>query len=474
MTRITSLAYAEWACAWFTQLAFWHISPPIRDRWVWLLLLPLMFGVVRWVLARSLNTSAGLNQILIIFLIFLALSAFNFEAAPLRRQDYWVLVCRPLAGMWLVAATVQLVHLEGQLRWPLAALTALALAGVGLGLFATQWDGKSAALDPIIQALPRLNHRAFLPDAQLSFNPNEIAGALALLCPLMLGLAYWRRGSLRVMWGLIGLGLLAALFLGQSRFALAGVGVSLGLCGLVLLRGTALRWAMLALGALLIVELLIIGAVPGRPSAADAPIVLAGRDVDSVARRLDMIERSGQMLRDHPLTGVGMSMYRTAIRQPAYQIPAFEAQNFTAPHAHNLWAQMAADLGLPGLVWYGLLHGWIAWMVWRVWRWDRRLACALGGAFLAYSVYGLGDAITLWDRLGFIWWALIAFIASVIQVQNSGYNTNGIESSSERSALSDVKIFTSHQTRPRAGVNCAADWLCAPRQRAVRSYHPND
>ncbi len=467
MRFVPRLIYTEWACAWFAQLAFWHISPPIRDRWVWLLILPLAFAAVRWLLTRRLNTSAALNPILIIFLIFLALSAFNFEAAPLRRQDYWVLVCRPLAGMWLVAATVQLVHLERRLRWPLAALTALALVGIGLGLFATQWDGKSAALAPMIQALPRLDHRAFLPDAQLSFNPNEIAGALALLCPLMLGLAYWQRGRLGVVWGLIGLGLLAALFLGQSRFALVGVGVSLGLSGLLLLRGAALRWAMLALGALLIVELLIIGAVPGRPSAAAGPVGLAGRDVDSVARRLDMIERSGQMLRDHPLTGVGMSMYRTAIRQPAYQIPAFEAQNFTAPHAHNLWAQMAADLGLPGLAWYGLLHGWIAWMVWRVWRWDRRLACALGGAFLAYSVYGLGDAITLWDRLGFVWWALIASIASVIQVQNSSYNTSVSESVSERSTSGEVKISNSHQARPRAGDDCAADWLGSPRQRAV-------
>jgi O-antigen ligase len=436
MTRLLSyLIYAEWACAWFTQLAFWHISPPIRDRWVWLLLLPLAFGAARWFITRRLSVPPALTAIT---LTFLALSAFNFEAAPLRRQDYWVLVCRPLAGMWLVAATVQLVQWEGRLRWPLAALSALALAGVGLGMFATQWDGKSAALDPILRVLPRLDHRAFLPDAQLSFNPNEIAGALALLCPLMLGLAYWRRGEQRAAWTLVGLGLLAALLLGQSRFALVGVGVSLGLGALLLLRGAALRWSMAALAALLMVEVLIISDVPGRPNAEPLALPLAERDIASVERRFDMIGRSLQMLRDHPLTGVGMSMYRTAIRQPAYQIPAFEAQNFTAPHAHNLWAQMAADLGLPGLLWYGALHLWIVWMLVRLWRADQRLACALGGAFLAYGLYGLGDAITLWDRLGFVWWALIALAASGVQVSNMRYNTSVTRSSSEWCASFDV------------------------------------
>jgi O-antigen ligase len=429
------LTYAEWACAWFTQLAFWHISPPIRDRWVWLLLLPLAFTAVRWLITRRLSAPPTLALIII---SFLALSMFNFEAAPLRRQEYWVLVCRPLAGMWLVAATAQLVQWEGRLRWPLAALGVVALAGVGLGLFATQWDGKSAALDPILQALPRLDHRAFLPDAQLSFNPNEIAGALALLCPLMLGLAYWRRGGQRAAWALIGLGLLAALMLGQSRFALVGVGVSVGLGALLLLRGAALRWSMAALAALVIVEILIVGAVPGDRATAE-PLALAERDIASLERRFDMIERSLQMLRNHPLTGVGMSMYRTAIRQPAYQIPAFEAQHFTAPHAHNLWAQVAADLGLPGLIWYGALHAWIVGMVWRLWRTDRRLACAVGGAFLAYGLYGLGDAITLWDRLGFVWWALIALAVGGVQVNNLRYNASVINPLSERRVLSEVK-----------------------------------
>lgn len=470
MTRLLPyLTYAEWACAWFTQLAFWHISPPIRDRWVWLLLLPLAFGTARWFITRRLNIPP---MIAVIALSFLALSAFNFEAAPLRRQEYWVLVCRPLAGMWLIAATVQLVGWEGRLRWPLAALTGLALAGVLLGLFATQWDGKSAALDPILQALPRLDHRAFLPDAQLSFNPNEIAGALALLCPLMLGLAYWRRGGQRAAWALIGLGLLAALLLGQSRFALFGVGVSVGLGALLLLRGAALRWSMAALAVLVMMQVQIISGVPGRPSAE--PLALAGRDVASVERRIDMIERSLQMLRDHPLTGVGMSMYRTAIRQPAYQIPAFEAQNFTAPHAHNLWAQIAADLGLPGLVWYGALHGWIVWMVWRLWRSDRRLAWAVGGAFLAYGLYGLGDAITLWDRLGFVWWALIALAASGVQVDNLRYNTTGIHSPRKRYALRDVTGSDDYQTSSPLGGVGAADQRGAHHQRQLVVVWRND
>jgi len=184
-------------------------------------------------------------------------------------------------------------------------------------------------------------------------------------------------------------------------------------------------------------------AVP-RGDGGGVALPLAERDVSSFQHRLDMLNRSWQMLADHPLTGVGMSMYRTAIRQPAYQIPAFEAQNFTAPHAHNLWAQMAADMGVPGLLWYGALHVWFGWMLWRTaQRGDQRLAAALGMAFLSYSIYGLGDAITLWDRLGFVWWALFAAAASGSEARITriiGYNTVVEPSLMEERASSEVSV----------------------------------
>ena len=37
----------------------------------------------------------------------------------------------------------------------------------------------------------------------------------------------------------------------------------------------------------------------------------------------------------------------------------------------------------------------------------RILAVAVAGGLLAHAVYGLGDAITLWDRLAFIFWWLL-------------------------------------------------------------------
>jgi len=465
---LRGLTTAEWVCAWGTQLAFWHASPPIRDRWVWLLLLPVLFWSVRWLVTRR----AALPPVLaVITLSFLALSAYNYEAAPLRRADYWVLVCRPLAGLWLIAATVQLVWHEQRLRWPLAALGALAVVGLTLGLFATQWSSKSAALDPITRALPRLDHRAFLPDAQLSFNPNEIAGALALLCPLMFGLAYRQRGRVRWALAAVGVGLLEALLLGQSRFALAGVIVSLGVWVFFSLHGGARRTGVLALAALIALEAAIVSAVPRGDSGSNGASPLAQRDIDSLQHRVDMIERSLQMLIDHPLTGVGMSMYRTAIRQPAYQIPAFEAQNFTAPHAHNLWAQMAADMGIPGLLWYGTLHAWFVWMLRRIaQRGDRGLAAALGAAFLSYSIYGLGDAITLWDRLGFVWWALFAAAAAGCDVQNIGYNTSVEASLGEKRAVSEADVSINTQASASLGHDRAACWSCtAPQQRPTNA-----
>jgi hypothetical protein len=386
--------------------------------------------------------------------------------------------------MWFVLATQQMVRVWRNL-YGLAIFTLiLALFVAFLALTSVQWDGKSEPFFSIIAQIPRLNPKEFLTDAQLSFNPNEIAGAMAWLCPLAFGLVAWHKHFLwRLGFGSAGLLLLFALFLGQSRFAIFGV-----LGGLLFLlvcyrtpsspallpkekgernpsprwRGVGVRFATLLsrakdnhenggisggmnaaptksrlnMGimvrfsliiivlALVLFQIQLVRTVPEtpNPTATDVMSNLSGRDQSSINTRLQMWQRSLEMLSNHPLTGIGMSMYRSAIRTPQYQIPYFEEINFTAPHTHNEWLQIAVDLGVPGIVWFVALHVYGAWLFWRTpHRWQAWIV-GIVAAWLAHSIYGLGDAVTLWDRFAFVFWLVVAWLVAAHEAQKLRYN----------------------------------------------------
>ncbi|MCS6836565.1 MAG: O-antigen ligase family protein [Anaerolineae bacterium] len=279
--------------------------------------------------------------------------------------------------------------------------------------------------------MPRLS-RQFLPTFNLSFNPNEIGGALAWAAPLLLGLALvrpqhlpttdevqrWRvLRAVCLIGGLLGL---LALGLGQSRFALAGVGVSLVLLSWLGLSGKA-RW--LTLGALSLLALAQLALLlnwfdPSNSRDANSTSLgLTSRDEHSLVTRLQIWDRGLRMMTDQPLTGIGMAMFRSAVAQPRYVIPYFQQTNQIVPHAHNEFIQIGAEMGLGGLSLFIGLYAACGWCLWRTWRhgspWLRGQALAVGAALLAHALYSLGDAISLWDRYSFMFGLLWAWCAAL-------------------------------------------------------------
>lgn len=403
-------------------VAFWHHSPPIRDNWVWLSGFAPPIFAARWFIYRRLWTDTPLTPLL---LIFIALTAWNFNAAPYHRADYLVLVCRPLLGIWLYVYCVEFVGMFRQLTGLLAVSIVAGIIVGFLSLTATQWNEKSAALQFIIVSLPRVDYKTFLPDMLLSFNPNEIAGAAAWLCPLLAGLLLypgytWAAKVIRFGAGIAFILLSTGLFLGQSRFAIAGVLLALaGLIGLCV-RQRAVRCALLAVtgGVMLIQAALVMNILPLNPTGGDeTATAISGRDRSSLENRSEIWASAIHMLGDYPLTGVGMSMFRTAVRNAPYTIPYYAERNDAPPHAHNEWLQMGADMGLPGLavfIGWQVVTGGMLWHAWRGGREDiRRFSVAIGGGLLAHAVFGLGDAITLWDRYQFLGWWLTGLAGAV-------------------------------------------------------------
>jgi tetratricopeptide (TPR) repeat protein len=82
------------------------------------------------------------------------------------------------------------------------------------------------------------------------------------------------------------------------------------------------------------------------------------------AVRMDLWRSAGAMFPDHPLTGVGPGAYGIALR--SYRDPMLASDRMTT--AHNLYLNIAAEMGVPGL----LVAAWViltlVWTWWRKWR----------------------------------------------------------------------------------------------------------
>jgi hypothetical protein len=435
----TSRRMARWLVMfieplWLTAMvvAYWHHSPPIRDEWVWMVTAFVPITALRWWGWGRLWTPLALH---LVSLAFIALSLWNFEQAPYARNDYGVLMVRPLLGMWLVIYAVELVR---QTRSYLP-LIGVSIVGGGiiavLGLTATQFTVKSEALMGIITRLPDINYRATLPDMLLGFNVNEMGGILSWVVPLLLGVAlipfpetsqtqrHWWQVA-RVLAGIVGSIALLALMLGQSRFAIGGVLGSLLLLALFALRSrkriivTTLVVILIAFEAMIFFD---VGLSPApdtntsNPSANSATLV-SDRDQSTFNQRLEIWQRSLMMIGDYPLTGVGMSMFYLAVRYEPYIVTLLADR--PPPHAHNEWLQIGTDLGIGGIVLFALWHGIALWYLWRIWRTSdvhlRHLAWVLLASLLAHNVFGMGDAIKLWDRYAFAWWWILGCVGALV------------------------------------------------------------
>lgn len=378
--------------------AFAH-PPGVRRYWLWMLLLWPLFLIARWLARGRLVTRLALLWPCAALIL---LAVLNVYAAPYTRG--LELLARPLLGLWLCWALIEAARDAGSVDRPLWASAALGLLAGVLALGATQWSAsKSAQMWAIIAALPAI--RGF-PAFESGLNPNEIAGALAWLIPLLAGIAAGpaRSRGLRLAAGAASAALLLALFLGQSRAALFGVLGALALVALLVPTGRR-RWlALLGVGALIALQVAIMASAfqPARRGAA------AARDEISIGSRFDMQANALEIIRAHPLTGVGLNMYRDSRVRQAYPTPAM---NNRPPHTHNELLQIGTDMGVPGMAVYIWLHCAAAYMLYWSWRRGDAAAQAVSAAtaagLLAHTVYGMADAIPLWDRLAFVYWLML-------------------------------------------------------------------
>jgi putative inorganic carbon (HCO3(-)) transporter len=292
-------------------------------------------------------------------------------------------------------------------------------------LFGAKWDNKFSAVGAITSHIPAAIRG--VPGAEVGFNTNAIGGCLVLFIPVQLSLLLQgaradfqgagRPWSGAAFW-LVQVFLLVitagTLVLTESRTS--WIALAIGVAFFFLWHS---RWTRIAVG---VAAAAFIGwvAMTGLDRASDAIVSRAGPAfVSTFDLRMKLWLPGIQGIKDRPITGFGMNVFRKIIltRYPGY--PALPTEE--PAHVHNHLLQAALDLGIPGLVAYLALWIVAAILLGQVYRRSsvrtyRALASGLGVGLIAHFVFGMADVIPLGSKVGVLFWLTLAVVVALHRV----------------------------------------------------------
>ena len=306
---------------------------------------------------------------------------------------------------------------------------------VAMGLVGTKWPvGKSNLFDYIYQYL--------LSFSSATFHPNVLAGTLILFLPIPLVFFFLPLvaplykistvvPSLQLSWfvwqGITVFFLLTGLVLTQSRGGMLGVVAVIFVLTFVLTRNK---------GRIVLFGMIIFVVLAALLFPHDFLTLLSGIISDSAistgAIRLEVWSRAYYMIQDFPFTGIGMGNFRTVLE---LMYPLFLTTEII-PHAHNLFLQIATDLGLIGLTCWLAIVIFIIFSLCAVIKRNARcfdqpyallqyqFAVALLGSQIALLTHGFVDAVT-WGSVRtapFVW--LLWGIAVALYLSNTVDSTS--------------------------------------------------
>jgi putative inorganic carbon (HCO3(-)) transporter len=400
------------------EYELWAVCLMIAASFVWLSLLPAavitaaVFWLLRWIGTGRVSRRTPVDGA-VILLIVMGLVSLWVSAVPAITIPQ---VYRLLTGIAFFYAIVNWCNSPKRLRILLLGAT---LAGLLLAIFAAvsvQWPiGK-------LLYISRQLYEKFSVLVSDTVHPNVLAGSLIILLPIPLAgvLFGWGKTSRseKILYIEAIIVMLVVLALTQSR------GAWMALC-VVLLTLVILRWR---LGWLILVPvtILAVGVVSRLGTSQIQEKAFSGGSISNWDGRKEIWLRGIYMIQDFPFTGIGMGLFGKAAD---LLYPFSSLTSGAIEHAHNLFLQVAVDLGVPGLIaWLTILLvvTAIAWQLYRYGYKQQEIQCAALGAGLLCSqialvVHGMTDAVT-WGMVRpapLVWaiWGLA--VATGIIYQNS-------------------------------------------------------
>jgi putative inorganic carbon (HCO3(-)) transporter len=313
-----------------------------------------------------------------------------------------------------------------RLRWAGAAYLLLALGFVLLGILGADWRLKIPWLASVINLAPSALLR--LPEApNEGVQLNQLAGTLLLALPLTVSLAL--NGSIaglsrsrRRALGALSLVLLGLLVLSQSRGGWLGGMVGLGALAWLWWRalpaGPLRRRAGLSFAGFLLIVVLavaVIGPANLQSLWQEPPRDTVLGNLGTLGFRQEVWRWALVGIEDFPFTGTGLGTFRrVAPRLYPIAVPA----TYDIAHAHNIFLQVALDLGLPGLAAYLALLALALRLGWQAARRDPALrpwAWGLCAGLLALHAYGLADALAPGSKPALLFWLALGLLCAMPQ-----------------------------------------------------------
>jgi putative inorganic carbon (HCO3(-)) transporter len=350
------------------------------------LIVILYFWLVRWIAFGHLSLRTPVDISIVFILVLLPITIW-VTTLP---QSTYSQIYRLLSGIGLFYAIANWGIRKIRMRQLVAVFAGVGLLLALVGLFGVQWNIGKIPIIPksIYEFLPTL-----IPD---TIHKNVLAGYLVILLPIGVAslLFIWPKlsGIERVVYIISSFVMVVVLVLTQSRGAWIAFGATLGF--LALLRW---RWGWTILMAVIIIGFVGINSL-GSSLAIDA--VTSNDTAGGIEIRTEIWSRAIYMIQDFPFTGIGMGSFGE-IGDKLYPF-LLSSPIGSIPHAHNLFLQVAVDLGIPGLIaWLAILLIVIS-LAWKIYRLGTGLrnsrTSALGAGLLtsqvALIVHGLIDAVT--------------------------------------------------------------------------------
>jgi putative inorganic carbon (HCO3(-)) transporter len=396
------------------------LFPSLRPRWTAAGLAVLVgFMVARWVISGVLWPATPFNAALLVFGLMLPVAWW----ASTWHDLSWPKLMRIVLGLATFRVLVLSVYSRRTLVWGLVVFFAVGTCILALGALSTDWPFKVVLLWPLVLRLP--SHLIMLPGTDdWTINVNQLAGATLLYLPLLIALApgWWRaRRRWMALLALAGAGVVTALLLlTQSRSG--WIGSAAGGLALVVLAGlTSRRPAWLYASIVLLVLFLV---VLGGASIALVPQRLdvlwpSDTGLSALSSRAEIWSRALSAIHDLPFTGSGLGAFRRVVYllYPLFSI----GPEVDIAHAHNMFLQVALDVGLPGLIAY-LALVWLAGVVaWQAVRQGpsplvRAVALGLISGMIGLHIYGITDALPLGSELSIAFWLVLGLLATLPQV----------------------------------------------------------
>jgi len=417
------------------------LFPTTRPRWTAIMLILLVaIYLLRWIVRREPWPSTPFNGALLLLALVIPVAVWASALPDLTLPKLTGLIL----GLAAYRAIALSVHDRRSFLWGVAALALVGLAIWAVGFLGAGWGTKFAWFGPILRRLPRA--LTVLPSAPNSgINPNQLAGALVLFLPLAAAgvVGWWRERR----WGpaaltLAGLGLVfGTLALTQSRSG--WLGGAAGLLALAMLAGLASRQRRLQLLAVALPLALILAVgtfFALRPDVVARFFDVAGGTAGEISfsGRPEIWSRAIYAIQDFSFTGTGLGTFRRVVN---LLYPLFTVSPDTdIAHAHNIFLQVAVDVGLPGLIAYLALLELAAVVAWGAARRSsgavRGLSLGLFAGLIALHVYGLTDALALGSKPGLVFWMALGLIAALPRVTEAAANPVELTKVTEHAAVS--------------------------------------